>query len=78
MIWQDLSASIAEAIYFLTGTLKQSIFGLLIPKPNVKRLLASYNLIFVKNYDASLNALRTPSELWEQNWTKTDGLCVEP
>ena len=27
---------------FLTHTLKQSIFGLLISKPNVKRLLASY------------------------------------
>ena len=43
---------------FLTGILEQSIFGLLILKPNIKRLLAWYNLISLKNYHAGLNPLR--------------------
>ena len=66
----------SKAIYLLTSTLKQSIFGLVIPKPNVKRLLATYNLIFVKYYHAGLNNLRTPPNYGSQNWTKTDGVCV--
>ena len=40
------------------------------PKPNGKRLLASYNLIFEKKYHAGLNALRTPFELGEQKLDK--------
>ena len=51
---------ISNAIYFLTRTLKQSIFGRLIPKPIVEWLFASYILIFVKKYLAGLNTLRTP------------------
>ena len=52
-----------KAIYFLTRALKQSIFGLRIPKPHVKWLFAWYNLIFVKKYLAGLNTLRTLAEL---------------
>ena len=46
--------------YFLTLTPKQSIFGLLIPKLNLKWLFASYTLIFMTIYIAGLNTLRTP------------------
>ena len=66
----------SEAFYFLTRTLKQSIFGLLILKPNVNWLFASYTLIFMKKYLAGLNTLRTPPNQGSQNWTKIDGVCV--
>ena len=35
--WQRKGKPNYYAIYFLTGILKQSIFGLLIPEPYVKR-----------------------------------------
>ena len=52
------------------GTLKQSLFGLLIPEPNVKQLFASDTLIFAKNYHTGLNTLRTPAELGESKLDK--------
>ena len=62
--------SIAKAIYFLTRSLKQSIFGLLIPKPNVKWSFASYTLIFVKKYPAGQNTSGTRIELGEPKLDK--------
>ena len=51
------------AIYFSSLTLKKSKFVVVIHKPIVERFLASYILIFVKNYHIGLNNLRTPSFL---------------
>ena len=50
--------------------------GLLIPKHIVKSLLASYTLIFQKNYLVGLSTLRTPSKVKAKNWTKTNGVNV--
>ena len=64
---------------FLTLTVKQSIFSLFIPKPNVKRFLASYTLIFVKNYQVSPNNPHTPPRYGGgKNSTKPDVVYVGP
>ena len=65
-----------KAIYFLSLTRKKSKFVFLIPKPIVERFLASYILIFVKNYHMGLNNPRTPFEMGSQNWTKIGGVNV--
>ena len=42
----------------------------LIPKPIVERFLASYILIFVKNYHMGLNNPRTPTKMGESKLDK--------
>ena len=61
---------------FLSLTLKKSKFVFLIPKPIVERFLASYILIFVKNYHMGLNNPRTPSEMGESKLDKNGGVYV--
>ena len=66
-----------QGIYFLSLTLKKKIkFVFLIPKPIVERFLASYILIFVKNYHLGLKNLRTPFEMKESEFDKKwGGIC---
>ena len=59
-----------KAIYFVTLTLKESIFGLLINKLIVKCFLAAYMLIFVKYYHVGLHNPRIPSEIGESKLDK--------
>ena len=54
------------------------MFGLLICKLIVKRLLDLYTLIFVKKYNGDLNTLRTLSELGKPKFSKNDLVYVGP
>ena len=70
-----LVAFISTFTYY-TSTLRQSLFYLFLPKPNVKRLLTSYTLIFFKNYLVALKTLRYSSELGELKLDKKLwGMC---
>ena len=69
-------SNILRPFIFLIPTLKQSIFGPLIPKPYVKWLFVSFTLIIVKKHLAGLNTLRNPNELEEPNLDKINGVCV--
>ena len=62
---REIRTSVIKGYLFLTSPLK-----LLIPKPNVKRLFASYILIFVNNYRGGRNTPRTPTELGERQFYK--------
>ena len=62
---------ISTKAIFMSYSLKIKVC-FLIPKPIVERFLASYILIFVKNYHMGLNDLRTPSEMGE---SKLDKKC---
>ena len=61
---------------FLSPSLKKTKFVFLIPKPIVERFLASYILIFVKNYHMGLNNPHTPSEMGESKLDKNGGVYV--
>ena len=65
-----------KAMYFLTVNLKQLVYGLLTPNPIVKRLLASYTVIFVHKISRGFKCPTPPPNLGSQKLAKTTGLWV--
>ena len=59
-------------IYYLTGNLKQSILGLLIPKPDEKQVFGLVQPDFREKLSRGSKCPTHPSELWEpkldNNW----------